>query len=45
MRVLYVSGGCDELVSRNGVRLADSLQKPFAATALACKVREMLDQT
>ncbi|MCE9565775.1 MAG: PAS domain-containing protein [Planctomycetes bacterium] len=46
LRVLFVSGYTDDAVVRHGI-LHDKvnfLQKPFAPTALAWKVREVLDQ-
>jgi signal transduction histidine kinase len=45
--VLYVSGYTDQAVVRHGVLAAGSpfLQKPFSATALVQKVREILDGT
>jgi CheY-like chemotaxis protein len=46
MRVLFISGYTDKAVVRHGVLKAKTafLQKPFTATALAAKVREVLDQ-
>jgi CheY-like chemotaxis protein len=44
MRVLYISGYADQGFARRGVVDPDAffLQKPFIATALAAKVREVL---
>jgi two-component system, cell cycle sensor histidine kinase and response regulator CckA len=44
LRVLYISGYADEGPARRGVGDPDAyfLQKPFIATALAAKVREVL---
>jgi len=46
IRILYVSGYTDDAVFRHGVLRGDItlLQKPFAASALAGKVREILDR-
>jgi DNA-binding LacI/PurR family transcriptional regulator/signal transduction histidine kinase/ActR/RegA family two-component response regulator len=45
MPALYVSGYTDSAIIRHGVSQATItlLQKPFTASALACKVREILD--
>ena len=44
LRVLYISGYADQGLARRGVVDPDAffLQKPFIATALAAKVREVL---
>ncbi len=45
LKVLFVSGYTDDAIIRRGILSATAafLQKPFSATALAQKVREMLD--
>jgi FixJ family two-component response regulator len=45
MRVLFLSGYTDDAIVRRGVLKAGTpfLQKPFTATALSLKVRELLD--
>ncbi len=45
MKVLYTSGYTDDAVVHRGVLSADAafLQKPYAADALARKVRDVLD--
>jgi two-component system, cell cycle sensor histidine kinase and response regulator CckA len=45
MRVLYLSGYTDEAIVKRGVLTEGTpfLQKPFTATALSIKVRELLD--
>jgi PAS domain S-box-containing protein len=45
LRVLFVSGYADELISRSGLQEAGSafLEKPFSPARLARKVREVLD--
>jgi CheY-like chemotaxis protein len=44
-KVLYVSGDTDAAVVRDSIlhHEAHFLQKPFSATALACKARDLLD--
>ncbi len=46
MRVLFVSGYTDEAIVRHGVlhEKVHFLQKPFSATELTHKVREVLDE-
>jgi CheY-like chemotaxis protein len=46
LRILYVSGYTDDAVVRHGLVTAQAnfLQKPYTLTALATKVREVLDQ-
>ena len=46
MKVLYMTGYTDDVVVQHGVSQAGTalIQKPFAPTALACKVREVLDE-
>jgi|SRR5579883_670101 len=46
LRILFVSGYTDDAVVRHGVlsERANFLQKPFSPTALAIKVREVLDE-
>ena len=45
IRVLFMSGYADDVVSRNGALTPGSafLEKPFSANELAAKVRETLD--
>jgi two-component system cell cycle sensor histidine kinase/response regulator CckA len=45
IKLLYVSGYMDDAVIRHGVQASGAafLQKPFTQTALALKVREVLD--
>ena len=45
VRVLFMSGYADEVVTRNGTLTPGSafLEKPFNANDLAAKVRETLD--
>ena len=45
IRVLFMSGYADDVVTRNGSLTAGSafLEKPFSANELAAKVRETLD--
>ncbi|MFH1627799.1 MAG: response regulator [Pseudomonadota bacterium] len=46
MKILFVSGYTDDIISRYGVVPQDVnfLEKPFAPKSLALKVREVLDQ-
>jgi PAS domain S-box-containing protein len=46
IRVLFMSGYADDVVTKNGVLQpgAPFLEKPFTANELAAKVRELLDQ-
>ncbi len=46
MKVLYMSGHAEDMVSRHGVGAAEMafLHKPFTLAGLAQKVREVLDQ-
>jgi CheY-like chemotaxis protein len=46
LRVIYMSGYTDNVIARHGVLEQDEhfLQKPFSITALAAKVREVLER-
>jgi CheY-like chemotaxis protein len=42
LRILYMSGYTDDLLTKHGIRDADFIQKPFSPDAFARKVLEAL---